>query len=761
MHELERNGLILKRLSNGRIEVQNQKRKRVGEVSHDGTGVIIYSNSGKCYPYNEGYNRFNSPNEYQKPVVEKPVVKHILTNDNYLNNTKSSHSLQDFFISIANDDLQNKYNLRGLLHQYRDVNNNIVDSYLQKPDENIDVVAFPYYNENNEFQFAKLISYKGIKRVSQNYFNAYSPILASLNIGKQTKPKNIFFGQHLVPTSKNIVIIEGEKSAVALSEIFKLYDIVFLATGGLSHLKSLDFSCLQGKNVTLFPDKGASSWFELAKQNKWAVNRIIEDSINCKENDDVLDCFDKKEWDLIEKAMLDIVSSNYDNDKLKFQYKPRDKYSQCFLSGGINKDHLRFRLYEDDCDIYNPRKEECFAGINFNVYDNKFSSINANFDFNEWVDENGIMVRPSVDVQMNRIKTSYIQGRHINMDSEIETYTKSWKQLFRRGFEHLVKNSDYLFDVDYVMNHFVPIWDKVECDDSYFKTRNWRYTGGKSIKSKTQFSKLLNDDRRLYKTNRLLQGIRISIDECQYIDLNALGIARKRDNEFIYELVQDYNKNVIGCSTSKQWANHKKIVEYVMESDVEFHNYCNANDKLYQNGGAIYYSNYIRHHKSDTKSRLGNKNVLGVAVDLFNGNRRPVIRYNKFRCNINSLDAINTIVDYYLKFQQGFDFIRTERRAGKRQIVNIQVQNNVPLDDMKARLNEVVDLTIPVHNPVVNDFDNKHWTQGVFSISEEDAIERGKQFYFEWLCMHEEEDLTLNKKRELEIYANSCYNMLG
>lgn len=68
------------------------------------------------------------------------------------------------------------------------------------------------------------------------------------------------FGLHLVgafPTAR-IVIVEAEKTAVALSAYFRNpSDVVFLATGGMSFLNERALRPLKGKTVFLLPDADA------------------------------------------------------------------------------------------------------------------------------------------------------------------------------------------------------------------------------------------------------------------------------------------------------------------------------------------------------------------------------------------------------------------------------------------------------------------------------------------------------------------------
>lgn len=63
------------------------------------------------------------------------------------------------------------------------------------------------------------------------------------------------FGLHLLKTEdsdKTIAIVEAEKTAVILSEIYPKY--LWMATGGLGEVQVKKFQPLQGRRIILFPD---------------------------------------------------------------------------------------------------------------------------------------------------------------------------------------------------------------------------------------------------------------------------------------------------------------------------------------------------------------------------------------------------------------------------------------------------------------------------------------------------------------------------
>lgn len=74
------------------------------------------------------------------------------------------------------------------------------------------------------------------------------------------------FGEHLLKThpDKVVVLVESEKSAVIGSAIFP--DYVWLATGGKSQMREEKLRVLSGRTVLLFPDADAyAEWKQRAE----------------------------------------------------------------------------------------------------------------------------------------------------------------------------------------------------------------------------------------------------------------------------------------------------------------------------------------------------------------------------------------------------------------------------------------------------------------------------------------------------------------
>ena len=105
---------------------------------------------------------------------------------------------------------------------------------------------------------------KNGKRV-QKPFNHFNWMHSFLSLPGY-KLEQCFFGEHLLKkNSKPVAIVESEKSAIIGS--FYLPEFIWLASGGLEHLKQQKCNVLLGRHVVLFPDlAGYNKWQQLATE---------------------------------------------------------------------------------------------------------------------------------------------------------------------------------------------------------------------------------------------------------------------------------------------------------------------------------------------------------------------------------------------------------------------------------------------------------------------------------------------------------------
>ena len=113
------------------------------------------------------------------------------------------------------------------------------------------------------------------KRITEpiNHFNWVHTATNQINFNL----KQCFFGAHLLnDPSKPIAIVESEKTAIISSAFFP--DLIWLATGGISHLTIEKCKAITGRDVFLFPDiKGYEKWKAKANEYKKIANFQVSD----------------------------------------------------------------------------------------------------------------------------------------------------------------------------------------------------------------------------------------------------------------------------------------------------------------------------------------------------------------------------------------------------------------------------------------------------------------------------------------------------
>ena len=101
-----------------------------------------------------------------------------------------------------------------------------------------------------------------------------SAILACRNGSHKGTSSHCFFGLHLLTapnadSSAKIAIVEAEKSAFILSEVYPQY--IWLASGGLGEVQPDKFRPLRGRKIVMFPDTDSKGiafkcWSDAANQ---------------------------------------------------------------------------------------------------------------------------------------------------------------------------------------------------------------------------------------------------------------------------------------------------------------------------------------------------------------------------------------------------------------------------------------------------------------------------------------------------------------
>jgi len=695
---------IIEKLTSCGFKVSNAGiiyKQSTKQNSKEKAGVLndfsVYFYAQNVAPFKPGLNTFKDilgTNYTYTPYIPQTKAKevsHTFTFSDYKKTTKAKNHFTTYLKS-QNKDAVSVYDIRG-----------IKSGYLENS------TLYPYINFDNEFQTAKIVKYnsKTGKRIKDTYsnswFHAYKPIKEQLEIsGKISKKITCFFGEHLLAgNDKPVVIVEAEKTAVILSLMFT--EIVFLATGGINKLKTLDYSFLLNRNVSLYPDNNAKEWFDIGKQRNWYVSEILENKGT--PGSDAADYLDTEIGVEIATELNAITHKEIKNKPTGLNFSFKAKQSKRYCSTIIKDIGLNY--YIDSA------KGKNFTGTNFKIYENSFNVLTAGIDVNKWQRKDGKLCKPTAEIFIERLEQCFRVLKALNNDADIKT-------AFNKVLNHLLENSNYLFNRDYINDVLVSQWNNNSNDVSeYIKTRNWRTISG-NIKE-NEFVTLLNNDIKAFKTNELLLRLQPLLKENKYIKPIDIGLTSKQSNEFIYNLIKDYNTKVLGCSTINNYNKKLKVNEY-FNFIVSVSNQLN-NSKLFKKFCTTYNSIYIDCKKSGTNLEIPSIQTIydNTLID-----KHTIREYLNFKPTGNALSNIKTIVDYYISNPNKLHFIRVDKR--------IQIKSNVSLKDMRDALKQTSKETKITTADAFNY--EMNLTDSVLNVEQSIAMQKSDAFLYSWILFH-------------------------
>mgnify|MGYP003641864034 FL=1 len=641
---------------------------------------------GKQYVYTPAHNIEKSKSADHTPNTCR------FSFEQYKKTTKAKNHFTTYLKS-QNKDVTSIYDIRG-----------IKSGYLEN------ATLYPYINYDNEFQTAKIVKYnsKTGKRIKDTYsnswFHAYKPIKEQLEIsGKISKKITCFFGEHLLAgNDKPVVIVEAEKTAVILSLIFK--DIVFLATGGLNKLKTLDYSFLLSRKVFLYPDNNAKEWFDIGKKRNWYVSEILENKGT--QGSDAADYLDTEIGNDIAAELCNIEYNEIQNKVSGFNFSYKQKVKKGYCSTIYKNFELNY--YIDNS------KSENFKGNHFRIYHENFNVLTAGIDVNKWNFDSGKLIKPNADILLERLERCFRILKKLNADKDVLS-------TFKKVLIHLLENSNYLFNIDYVLENLIPQWSNDSNDISeYIKTRNWRAISG-NIKE-NEFITLLNNDRKSYQTNQLLVKLQPLIKKDKYIKANDVGLTSKQSNEFVYNLIRDFNTKVLGCKTINNYNKKIKVNQYfdfVMSISNQL-----DNSKTFKKFCTTYNSIYIDCKKSGTNLEIPSIQTIydNTLID-----KHTIREYLNFKPTGNALSNIETVVNYYISNPNDIEFIRADKR--------IQAISKITLKVMRERLKLTstqmkTETTADAFN---YDLD---LSDSVLNVEQSIAMQKSDAFLYSWILYH-------------------------
>ena len=707
----------------------NKSKEKAGQLND--RSVYFYAQN--VAPFKHGTNTFRdilgsnfTPGDVGSSLHDAKTnnteIQHNFTFEDYIKTTKKKNQFGIYLKSQA-ENLTSLYDIRG-----------VKNGYLE------DATLLPYIDYNNNFITAKIVKYntktgkRNKAQYSNSWFHAYKPIKKELGITDKIKKKiNCFFGENLVANNnKPVVIVEAEKTAIILSMLFE--NIVFIASGGLGKLKTLDYKFLLNRDVSLYPDNGAKEWHEIGKKRNWFVSEILE--AKGTKGSDAVDYLEHDLWLEIEAELNKIANRKITpGSDLNFSYK--EKQSDRFCST-ITKE-LGLIYYTEQSDKERD-KQGYYIGKHFKISNyGEFYCITANVDVNRYEFIDNKKVKPTAEILLKRLEQTFRVLKKLNPEENISYH-------FDKILNHILENSNYLFNKYYILNELMPMWaNDANVLNAYIKKRDWVKLNT-TIKDDAEFTRFLNDDRKAAATNILLKELEPLVNNGEYIEPKLMGLFRAQCNPFVFNLIKDYNKNVIGCNTVNNYNEKLKVCQYLQHVEAYINHY--ENPKKVQKKHTTYNNTYIGCAQNVPTFKNPNQNIVENNTMVA---KRIVREYFNFKPKRNALKNLKTIIEYYLSNPNDISIERI--KIGK--TIRLATKNNISLAQMRETIEQ---------QKVSSGLSNKEafnypldLTDSILNISQEAAMQENAQFLYSWILFNYPE---VSEVEKIEIYKNPINYLL-
>ena len=707
----------------------NKSKEKAGQLND--RSVYFYAQN--VAPFKHGTNTFRdilgsnfTPGDVGSSLHDAKTnnteIQHNFTFEDYIKTTKKKNQFGIYLKSQA-ENLTSLYDIRG-----------VKNGYLE------DATLLPYIDYNNNFITAKIVKYntktgkRNKAQYSNSWFHAYKPIKKDLGITDKIKKKiNCFFGENLVANNnKPVVIVEAEKTAIILSMLFE--NIVFIASGGLGKLKTLDYKFLLNRDVSLYPDNGAKEWHEIGKKRNWFVSEILE--AKGTKGSDAVDYLEHDLWLEIEAELNKIANRKITpGSDLNFSYK--EKQSDRFCST-ITKE-LGLIYYTEQSDKERD-KQGYYIGKHFKISNyGEFYCITANVDVNRYEFIDNKKVKPTAEILLKRLEQTFRVLKKLNPEENISYH-------FDKILNHVLENSNYLFNKYYILNELMPMWaNDANVLNAYIKKRDWVKLNT-TIKDDAEFTRFLNDDRKAAATNILLKELEPLVNNGEYIEPKLMGLFRAQCNPFVFNLIKDYNKNVIGCNTVNNYNEKLKVCQYLQHVEAYINHY--ENPKKVQKKHTTYNNTYIGCAQNVPTFKNPNQNIVENNTMVA---KRIVREYFNFKPKRNALKNLKTIIEYYLSNPNDISIERI--KIGK--TIRLATKNNISLAQMRETIEQ---------QKVSSGLSNKEafnypldLTDSILNISQEAAMQENAQFLYSWILFNYPE---VSEVEKIEIYKNPINYLL-
>ena len=707
----------------------NKSKEKAGQLND--RSVYFYAQN--VAPFKHGTNTFRdilgldyTPGDVGSSLHDAKTnnteIQHNFTFEDYIKTTKKKNQFGIYLKSQA-ENLTSLYDIRG-----------VKNGYLE------DATLLPYIDYNNNFITAKIVKYntktgkRNKAQYSNSWFHAYKPIKKELGITDKIKKKiNCFFGENLVANNnKPVVIVEAEKTAIILSMLFE--NIVFIASGGLGKLKTLDYKFLLNRDVSLYPDNGAKEWHEIGKKRNWFVSEILE--AKGTKGSDAVDYLEHDLWLEIEDELNKIANRKITpGSDLNFSYK--EKQSDRFCST-ITKE-LGLIYYTEQTDKERD-KQGYYIGKHFKISNyGEFYCITANVDVNRYEFIDNKKVKPTAEILLKRLEQTFRVLKKLNPEENISYH-------FDKILNHVLENSNYLFNKYYILNELMPMWaNDANVLNAYIKKRDWVKLNT-TIKDDAEFTRFLNDDRKAAATNILLKELEPLVNNGEYIEPKLMGLFRAQCNPFVFNLIKDYNKNVIGCNTVNNYNEKLKVCQYLQHVEAYTNHY--ENPKKVQKYHTTYSNTYIGCAQNVPTFKNPNQNIVETNTMVA---KRIVREYFNFKPKRNALKNLKTIIEYYLSNPNDISIERI--KIGK--TTRLVTKNNISLAQMRETLEQQkVSSGLTTKEAFNYPLD---LSDSILNISQEAAMQENAQFLYSWILFNYPE---VSEVEKIEIYKNPINYLL-
>ena len=547
-----------------------RRLKTVGTLNNNN----FYFYSDNVPPFKAGVNFFNegsilddnSHKEYISKIKETQRNDFNISFDEYYRATSRSSVFNSFLDNTIRTFLGKKtdnfFDLRGIDKGYMEGG-----------------VCFPFFDIDNNFLTAQIIRYgadgKRIKSdFSTNWFHSYKKIRESLGLNKNDKYRvkiDCFFGEnHLKYSNSVVAIVEAPKTAVILKELYPNID--WIATAGEQALFNKNLSVLENRNVVLFADAHTTKWKEFAGKKGFNYCDIL-DIEEIEEGSDIAD-FILDETSIVFSELHEYIYSlnagffdfEINKELLELDFKTVGKEQGFFTAVPFRVNGIDLLHQQDNSNEF----EISFKGKFFNLFAEKYEILNANIDWHKQDrKEDGVLKGMNEKSFIWHLQKCYRTLKYLNSQDTlansgaISHANRLYVQAFEKTLDELLRNSNFRFSKEYVLKILVPIWDSYNANLNRFKKyRDWKYTGGEQLTRK-EFERELNNDKFKDKLNFRLLALNEALKGNSFIDIESeIGLfsySKKRGYDKIFKLVKQWNIEVIGASTLKNYISRQEF----------------------------------------------------------------------------------------------------------------------------------------------------------------------------------------------------------